>query len=63
METLQISPLPFLRHAMKRKTFGKKLIEHQVIRYKLAEMARMVRRNTSGSWYTQLVISGGVTMD
>ncbi|KAF4650944.1 Isobutyryl-CoA dehydrogenase, mitochondrial [Perkinsus chesapeaki] len=31
-----------LKHAMKRKTFGKRLIDHQIIRYKLAEMARMV---------------------
>ncbi|KAF4681362.1 Isobutyryl-CoA dehydrogenase, mitochondrial [Perkinsus olseni] len=31
-----------LQHALKRKTFGKRLIDHQVIRYKLAEMARMV---------------------
>lgn len=27
-------------YAMKRKTFGKPLISHQIVRYKLAEMAR-----------------------
>jgi len=31
-----------MRYAMKRRTFGKKLIEHPVIRWKLAEMARQV---------------------
>ena len=29
-----------VRYAQKRETFGKKLIQHQVIRHKLAEMAR-----------------------
>jgi alkylation response protein AidB-like acyl-CoA dehydrogenase len=29
-------------YAMKRKTFGKALISHQIIRYKLAEMVRQV---------------------
>ncbi|QDZ24412.1 acyl-CoA dehydrogenase [Chloropicon primus] len=31
-----------VKHAMRRKTFGKKLIEHPVIRLKIAEMARQV---------------------
>lgn len=31
-----------IRYAMKRETFGKKLIDHQVIRFKIAEMARQV---------------------
>ena len=31
-----------VKHAMRRKTFGKKLIEHPVIRFKIAEMARQV---------------------
>jgi len=31
-----------LKFAVKRKTFGKTLIQHDVIRWKLAEMARMV---------------------
>ena len=31
-----------LKHAMKRKTFGKEMIHHQVIRFKLAEMARHI---------------------
>ena len=30
------------KYSMKRRTFGKKLIEHPVIRWKLAEMARQV---------------------
>jgi len=30
------------KYALKRKTFGKKLIEHQIIRYKLSEMARQI---------------------
>ncbi|KAF4680313.1 hypothetical protein FOZ63_029589 [Perkinsus olseni] len=31
-----------LKHAHRRKTFGKPLIQHQVIRWKLAEMSRLV---------------------
>jgi alkylation response protein AidB-like acyl-CoA dehydrogenase len=31
-----------MKHAFRRKTFGKKLIEHPVIRFKLAQMARQV---------------------
>jgi len=31
-----------MKHSFKRKTFGKKLIEHPVIRFKLAQMARQV---------------------
>ena len=31
-----------LKEALERKTFGKRLVEHQVIRAKLAEMARLV---------------------
>jgi len=31
-----------LKHALKRKTFGKAMIQHQVIRFKLAEMARII---------------------
>jgi alkylation response protein AidB-like acyl-CoA dehydrogenase len=30
------------KYAMKRKTFGKRLIEHPVIRFKLAEMIRQI---------------------
>eukprot|EP01115_Flamella_aegyptia_P001063 TRINITY_DN11650_c0_g1_i1.p1 TRINITY_DN11650_c0_g1~~TRINITY_DN11650_c0_g1_i1.p1 ORF type:complete len:162 (+),score=81.77 TRINITY_DN11650_c0_g1_i1:153-638(+) len=30
------------KHALKRKTFGKRLIDHPVIRYKLAQMARQI---------------------
>jgi len=31
-----------IKYSLKRKTFGKRLIEHQIIRFKLAEMARMI---------------------
>merc|ERR1712025_423278 len=31
-----------LRHARRRKTFGKYLIEHQVIQHKIGEMGRLV---------------------
>jgi len=30
------------KYALKRSTFGKKLIDHQIIRYKLSEMARQI---------------------
>jgi alkylation response protein AidB-like acyl-CoA dehydrogenase len=36
------------KYAQKRTTFGKKLIEHPVIRWKLAEMARQVE--STHSW-------------
>ncbi|KAK3246552.1 hypothetical protein CYMTET_43917 [Cymbomonas tetramitiformis] len=31
-----------IRHAKTRRTFGKRLVEHQIIRHKIAEMARQV---------------------
>jgi len=31
-----------IQYAMERETFGKKLVQHQIIRYKLAEMAREI---------------------
>merc|ERR1719281_2322805 len=34
-----------LKFAQKRKTFGKTLLEHPVIRWKLAEMSRMIEAN------------------
>jgi alkylation response protein AidB-like acyl-CoA dehydrogenase len=34
-----------LKFANKRKTFGKKLVDHPVIRWKLAEMARQIEAN------------------
>jgi len=37
-----------MKHAFKRKTFGKRLIEHPVIRFKLAQMARQVE--ASHAW-------------
>uniref|UniRef100_A0A0G4HXZ6 Cytochrome b5 heme-binding domain-containing protein n=1 Tax=Chromera velia CCMP2878 TaxID=1169474 RepID=A0A0G4HXZ6_9ALVE len=36
-----------LKYSLKRETFGKKLMDHQVIRWKLAEMARQVEANFS----------------
>eukprot|EP00386_Alphamonas_edax_P005669 GDKI01018432.1.p1 GENE.GDKI01018432.1~~GDKI01018432.1.p1 ORF type:complete len:665 (+),score=221.15 GDKI01018432.1:116-1996(+) len=41
------------KYALKRKTFGKRLIDHPVIRMKLAEMARQVEANWA--WLEQLV--------
>ena len=40
------------KHAIKRKTFGKRLIEHPVIRNKLAHMARQVE--ASQAWLDSL---------
>jgi alkylation response protein AidB-like acyl-CoA dehydrogenase len=31
-----------VKYAMQRRTFGKRLIDHQIIRFKLAEMARQI---------------------
>ncbi|KAL0476429.1 acyl-CoA dehydrogenase [Acrasis kona] len=31
-----------IKYALQRRTFGKRLVEHQIIRYKLAEMARLI---------------------
>jgi len=31
-----------IKYSLNRETFGKKLIQHQIIRYKLAEMARQI---------------------
>jgi alkylation response protein AidB-like acyl-CoA dehydrogenase len=36
-----------LKYSMKRETFGKKLIEHPVIRLKLAHMARQIEATHS----------------
>lgn len=41
-----------VKHAHKRKTFGKKLIDHAVIRNKLANMA--IRIEATHSWYENL---------
>jgi len=35
------------KYALKRETFGKKLIEHQVIRWKFAEMARQIESTSN----------------
>ena len=40
------------KHAQRRKTFGKLLIEHQVIRFKLGEMARQIE--ACQAWLEQL---------
>mmetsp|Transcript_10785 Transcript_10785/g.15000 ORF Transcript_10785/g.15000 Transcript_10785/m.15000 type:complete len:522 (+) Transcript_10785:178-1743(+) len=39
-------------HALKRDTFGKKLADHQVIRWKLAEMARQI--DATHAWLEQV---------
>jgi acyl-CoA dehydrogenase len=41
-----------IKYARNRKTFGKRLIDHQTIRHKIAEMARRVESNHS--WIEQL---------
>ncbi len=40
-----------MKHAFKRSTFGKKLIEHPVIRFKLAQMARQVEASHAWAAY------------
>jgi len=40
------------KYAMKRKTFGAKLVDHQVLRWKLGEMARQLE--ASWSWVENL---------
>lgn len=40
------------KYAMKRETFGKRLIDHQVIRFKIAEMARQVE--STQAWVEQI---------
>jgi len=40
-------------HATKRKTFGKRLVDHQVIRWKLGEMMRQIE--ATHAWLEQLV--------
>ena len=42
-----------MKYAHKRRTFGKKLIEHPVIRMKLAHMARQIE--ATQSWLENLV--------
>lgn len=42
-----------MKYAHKRRTFGKKLIEHPVIRLKLAHMARQIE--ATQSWLDSLV--------
>ncbi len=45
-----------MKYAHKRKTFGKKLIEHPVIRMKLAQMA--IRIEATHNWMENLVYQG-----
>eukprot|EP00472_Partenskyella_glossopodia_P001488 CAMPEP_0197530298 /NCGR_PEP_ID=MMETSP1318-20131121/31384_1 /TAXON_ID=552666 /ORGANISM="Partenskyella glossopodia, Strain RCC365" /LENGTH=539 /DNA_ID=CAMNT_0043086059 /DNA_START=53 /DNA_END=1669 /DNA_ORIENTATION=+ len=47
------------QYAMKRRTFGKSLMDHQVIRFKLAEMARLI--DSTHAW-TELVTYQLLTM-
>jgi alkylation response protein AidB-like acyl-CoA dehydrogenase/predicted heme/steroid binding protein len=42
-----------IKYASKRKTFGRRLIDHQVIRHKLADMARRVE--ATHAWMEQLI--------
>jgi alkylation response protein AidB-like acyl-CoA dehydrogenase len=42
-----------MKYAHKRKTFGKKLIEHDVIRNKLAHMARQIE--ATHAWMESLI--------
>mmetsp|Transcript_29530 Transcript_29530/g.82520 ORF Transcript_29530/g.82520 Transcript_29530/m.82520 type:complete len:498 (+) Transcript_29530:230-1723(+) len=42
-----------VRYATNRRTFGKRLIDHQVIRHKIAEMVRLVE--STQAWLEQLV--------
>jgi alkylation response protein AidB-like acyl-CoA dehydrogenase len=42
-----------VKYASKRRTFGKKLIDHPVIRLKLAHMARQIE--ATGSWLETMV--------
>ncbi|GAB5358570.1 hypothetical protein AAMO2058_000469600 [Amorphochlora amoebiformis] len=41
-------------YAMKRKTFGKRLVDHQMIRFKIAEMARQVE--ATHAWLEQVTL-------
>ena len=45
-----------VRYASKRRTFNKKLIEHPVIRLKLAHMARQIE--ATHAWLENLVFQG-----
>ena len=47
-----------MKYAHKRSTFGKKLIEHPVIRLKLADMARQIE--ASFAWLEALAYQGQV---
>jgi alkylation response protein AidB-like acyl-CoA dehydrogenase len=39
------------KYAMKRKTFGKRLVDHPVIRAKIGEMARQIEANHANIEY------------
>ena len=45
-----------MKYAHKRQTFGKKLIDHPVIRMKLAQMARQIE--ATYAWLENLVYQG-----
>ena len=42
-----------MKYAHKRRTFGQKLVDHQVIRHKLANMARQIEANHA--WIEQII--------
>mmetsp|Transcript_7179 Transcript_7179/g.14095 ORF Transcript_7179/g.14095 Transcript_7179/m.14095 type:complete len:525 (-) Transcript_7179:187-1761(-) len=49
------------KHALQRKTFGKDLVDHQMIRYKLAEMARQI--DATHAWLEQVTYQMVVNKD
>eukprot|EP01061_Rhynchopus_euleeides_P026851 TRINITY_DN43721_c0_g1_i1.p2 TRINITY_DN43721_c0_g1~~TRINITY_DN43721_c0_g1_i1.p2 ORF type:complete len:415 (+),score=199.95 TRINITY_DN43721_c0_g1_i1:68-1312(+) len=48
------------RYAMQRKTFGKRLIEHQIIRFKLAEMLRQIEAQHDSVEKAAFAFSSGI---
>jgi alkylation response protein AidB-like acyl-CoA dehydrogenase len=50
-----------MKYAHKRRTFGKKLIEHPVIRLKLAHMARQIE--ATHNWMENLIYQGNQMSD
>ena len=48
------------RWALQRKTFGKKLMDHQVVRYKLAEMLRLIESLQDSVEHAAYAFSNGV---
>jgi len=48
-------------YALRRKTFGKKLVDHQVIRWKISEMARRI--DSTHAWLEQVTYQMAVNKD